>query len=352
MRARVGLLLTVGSLLALPGLAGAQNPSQAQISAIRQSCRSDFQRQCSGVTPGGRDALECLASHRAQLSSACRAAVDAAVPPRKPAPPPAASAAPAAPAPAAAAGPASAWPHTITQDGATATIYQPQPTSWPGETTLHATAAVALQRPGTAAPVLGTVDISAATRADLARRLVTLSDIQVTATHFPSLDGEQAGEVDARIKQAASRLEAREVPLDNLLLALRDAPAETKPVETDNTPPVIFRSEYPARLVVFDGDPVLAPIAGSKLSLAVNTNWTLVQDTTTGRWYLLDGDSWLSAPSWSGPVPSPRRRPRPAPPSCRTARPRRTSAPTSPAARSRRARCPRSSSAPSPPKSS
>jgi hypothetical protein len=89
----------------------AQQPSPAEIEAIRESCRSDFISHCLGVQPGGREALECLASHAPQLSPACGSAVSAvrpkadtttaqtpeAPPPAAP-PVPAATAAPAAPA--------------------------------------------------------------------------------------------------------------------------------------------------------------------------------------------------------------------------------------------------------------
>lgn len=55
----------------------AQQPTQAQQNAIRQSCRSDFQANCSGVSPGGAAALQCLQEHAANLSQACNASVGA-----------------------------------------------------------------------------------------------------------------------------------------------------------------------------------------------------------------------------------------------------------------------------------
>jgi hypothetical protein len=99
----------VGALLLLPALGlgevQAQQPTPAQISAIRGSCRSDFMANCGGVTPGGRDALECLKRNLATLSPACKAAVSAVIP--APAPQqPAAAAPPAPPPPAPAAPPA------------------------------------------------------------------------------------------------------------------------------------------------------------------------------------------------------------------------------------------------------
>lgn len=83
------LLLLIG-----PG-ARAQQPSQDQIAAIRASCRSDFMANCSGVTPGGKDALECLKRNLANLSGSCKTAVSAITP----APAAPAAALPAAPAP-------------------------------------------------------------------------------------------------------------------------------------------------------------------------------------------------------------------------------------------------------------
>jgi Cysteine rich repeat len=93
-RAALGVLLM---LLTIEG-ARAQEPSPDQLSAIRSSCHSDFMANCSGVTPGGKDALECLMRNLAKLSGACKSAVSAITP----APPAASSPAPAAAAPAAA----------------------------------------------------------------------------------------------------------------------------------------------------------------------------------------------------------------------------------------------------------
>ena len=90
-------------LIAIVAPAAAQQPTAAQQNAIRQNCRSDFMANCSGVQPGGREALQCLQRNSAKLSSACQGAVAAISPPAAPA-----QAAPATPAPAAAAPPATA----------------------------------------------------------------------------------------------------------------------------------------------------------------------------------------------------------------------------------------------------
>jgi hypothetical protein len=82
--------------------AAAQQPTQAQRDAVRASCRSDFIANCSGVTPGGKEAFECLLRNQAKLSPACNTAVSAIVPPKPAtATAPATAEAPAASAPAA-----------------------------------------------------------------------------------------------------------------------------------------------------------------------------------------------------------------------------------------------------------
>lgn len=118
------------ALIASCSPALAQQPAQAQISAIRSNCRSDFMSNCSGVRPGGADALRCLKDHMAQLSIGCRAAVSAvtsaapkvvapAAPPAAPAP--AAAAAPSAPAePSAPVAAPAAQPSTATAPAAPA----------------------------------------------------------------------------------------------------------------------------------------------------------------------------------------------------------------------------------------
>jgi hypothetical protein len=69
--------------LALSAPAAAQ-VSDAQRSAIRSACRSDYQKNCSSVTPGGIEALQCLQKNMASLSPACQTAVRAVEPPPAP----------------------------------------------------------------------------------------------------------------------------------------------------------------------------------------------------------------------------------------------------------------------------
>jgi len=54
-----------------------KKPSQAQISAIKSNCRSDYPKVCAGVPTGGEAALQCLEKNKAKVSAACANAVAA-----------------------------------------------------------------------------------------------------------------------------------------------------------------------------------------------------------------------------------------------------------------------------------
>ena len=94
---------------------------------------------------------------------------------------------------------------------------------------------------------------------------------------------------------------AKQVPLDMVLLSLHDHETGAPQVALNVEPPRIFSSARPASLLVFDGPPVLAPIKGTTLSTAVNTNWRVFHDSASHTWYMLNGGAWLSAPDASGP---------------------------------------------------
>jgi len=71
------LALSTVAAIGAAGDAFAQNPSQTQINAMRQSCRSDYMAHCSSVPTGGAPALNCLKQNLANLSPGCQTAVKA-----------------------------------------------------------------------------------------------------------------------------------------------------------------------------------------------------------------------------------------------------------------------------------
>lgn len=65
------------ALLTGAAAAQAQIPTEAQKEAIRASCRADYQRLCSSISPGGQASLSCLQRNLSALSGACQSAVGA-----------------------------------------------------------------------------------------------------------------------------------------------------------------------------------------------------------------------------------------------------------------------------------
>ena len=87
-------LTTVIFAAAAPAFA--QAPTDAQRSAIRSECRSDYEAHCASVPPGGAASLQCLQQNMSSLSSGCQAAVRAVEPAAEPKAEPKAESAPAA----------------------------------------------------------------------------------------------------------------------------------------------------------------------------------------------------------------------------------------------------------------
>ena len=71
-------IIALASALLGADQAAAQQPSQDQIAAIKSNCSSDYLSYCSSVPRGGSQALQCLESNPAKLSSGCQQAVKAA----------------------------------------------------------------------------------------------------------------------------------------------------------------------------------------------------------------------------------------------------------------------------------
>src|ERR1700719_2297827 len=75
-------LATAMFMVATPAFS--QAPTDAQRSAIRSACRSDYQAHCASIPPGGAASLQCLQQNMSSLSSSCQTAVRAVEPPAAP----------------------------------------------------------------------------------------------------------------------------------------------------------------------------------------------------------------------------------------------------------------------------
>src|ERR1700722_17656235 len=76
------LLASVTFAFAVPAFS--QAPTDAQRSAIRSACRSDYQAHCASIPPGGAASLQCLQQNMSSLSPGCQGAVRAVEAPAEP----------------------------------------------------------------------------------------------------------------------------------------------------------------------------------------------------------------------------------------------------------------------------
>ena len=192
------------------------------------------------------------------------------------------------------------WPHTYKAYGTSAKVFQPQVKSWNGYTVIDGVAAVALTPSGASSPTYGTATFTAYTAADFNAGTVTITDPRITGTHWPDQDQATSAKLDSLLRSTVT-LHNNVIPLASVLASMQAQKALPKSANLNTAPPTIFYSEKPAILVVFDGDPVLAPIQGTALKYAVNTNWNVIFNTADSRYYLLNGDRWISATGAQGP---------------------------------------------------
>jgi hypothetical protein len=71
------LSASIGVIFTVATPAFSQAPTDAQRSAIRVECRSDYEAHCASVPPGGMASLQCLQKNMSSLSSGCQSAVRA-----------------------------------------------------------------------------------------------------------------------------------------------------------------------------------------------------------------------------------------------------------------------------------
>jgi hypothetical protein len=193
------------------------------------------------------------------------------------------------------------WPRDYTIPAGAIRIYQPQIASWDGQRQIVAWAAVGYTPAGAAKPTMGTVKFETNTSVAVNERLVSLSPLKLTESHFPGLPNEQLRDVVAAIQQLVPE-DAMVIALDRVLARLdksRIIPRNVAGMKAD--PPIIFYSPSPAVLVNLDGDPVWSPIKDNDLRFAVNTNWDLFEHRPTKAFYLRHDDGWLRATDLTGP---------------------------------------------------
>ena len=191
------------------------------------------------------------------------------------------------------------WPQELMGgDGSTVLLYQPQVESWKDYKLLRARMAVAFRRMGTTNPLLGAVVLEGDTSTSNENGLVRISSIRIVEGRFPGLTSAESDRLLNALRERLSK-EDVVVAVERITAYLERAETALTPAPLKSDPPRIFVSMRPAVLVNLDGPPVMAPVPGTDLAYALNTNWDLLRDGTT--LYLRHEQSWLTAPALAGP---------------------------------------------------
>ena len=204
------------------------------------------------------------------------------------------------------------WPRVKTlPDGTRITAYQPQVDNWGFYVRLDFRLAVEILEPGAARPVPAALQLTGETTTDLSTRTVVLYNLKILKANFPAADDATAQRLTALLARVVPAAPMK-LSVDAILAHVTTpgggaappsgqpaAPAAAAPAQP--APPVILHSQTPAVLVIYDGEPKFAPIEGTGLRFAVNTNWDVFQENDQPTTYLLNGESWLQAPAPTGP---------------------------------------------------
>ena len=195
---------------------------------------------------------------------------------------------------------ATEFPRTVMLPNGTFTVHEPQIEEHAGFTELTAWSA-AVYRPNEGQPTYGAIKFSADMVVDKDNRLVTIFDRNILEMNFSELDDAQAATLKTTLS-ANIKTEPETIPLDVVLGYVADEAAKDISVEVSLAPPTILYATKPTMLVVIDGDPIKVAVEGAQgLSIIVNTNWDLFHSDATDKYFLLLGDTWLSASTLDGP---------------------------------------------------
>jgi hypothetical protein len=186
------------------------------------------------------------------------------------------------------------WPRMFESNGNKVVVYQPQLDEWVDYKTLKGKAAAVVELKGDDKTYYGALDIEADSETDHESRIVLLKNFRITQYIFPSIEEKLAEKCTLAVKDALPKGKIKHISLDRILAGLEATKEKAKGVAVNLDPPPIYKSEKPAILVLFMGEPKFKAVENmDKLLFAVNTNWDVLHEDGSSKYYLLNGKSWL-----------------------------------------------------------
>jgi hypothetical protein len=191
------------------------------------------------------------------------------------------------------------WPRSFIFENSTLLLYQPQVEKWEGNQ-IDFRSAVAVRKTGAAGESFGVIWGAARTEVNRVAHMVTLEDLTLTRSSFPTLADNGASYV-SQLQQFFTGA-SRTIALDRLEASLAaSGTVNPKGVPVNNEPPQIIVSYSPAILVPISGNPVWRDVADTRFERIVNTRALILRKKWEKTCYLHVYNGWLSATSVDGP---------------------------------------------------
>jgi hypothetical protein len=184
------------------------------------------------------------------------------------------------------------WPRVFKEGSAQLTIYDPQIESWDKYERLKARSAIVVS--GAGPDQYGVIEYEVETEVDTEARLVLLKDRKLDTVRMQGVGKEATGKTEELVRTILGKQPPLKLSLDFALAYIEKSARAVPAVNVNLEPPPIFSSEEPAILVIFLGEPDFKPVQGTGLQFATNTNWDVLFLPTTSRYYLLNGEGWLT----------------------------------------------------------
>lgn len=186
------------------------------------------------------------------------------------------------------------WPRTFAKDANSVLMYQPQVDGWKDYEKIRFRAAIAVTADGAPKPEYGVLAVQADTEVMHDERRVLMTNMDF-AIRFPGMPPDKVAPLEAVVREFLPKTGFIDTSLDQVLACVQEPPKVPK-ANLNLDPPPIYYSETPAILVIYIGQPQFKPIKDTQLMLAANTNWAVLMDIKSGQYYLLNEQSWLTAP--------------------------------------------------------
>jgi len=184
------------------------------------------------------------------------------------------------------------WPRVFTEGGTTLTVYDPQVESWDNYETLKARSAVVVS--GNVPDQYGVIEYQVETEVDTEERMVLLKHRTLDTVRLQGVGKEATEKTEEMVRTILKKQPPLKISLDFVLAYIEENARAVPSVDVNLDPPPIYSSEEPAILVIFLGEPDFKPVKDTGLQFATNTNWDVLFLPSESRYYLLNGEGWLT----------------------------------------------------------